>query len=141
MPFVLDASTTLAWIFDDEESAVANAASERSYSDQAVVPHHWFLEVVSGMLKAERQRRIDVAGAAGFLDRLTALDLESEATESSTLLRAVLPLARAHRLSMYDAAYLELAQRRGLDLAAIDGPLVGAARRQGVTVIDAAETE
>ncbi len=137
MAFVLDASIALAWAFSDEDSSQALAAAERSFVDQVVVPHHWFLEVTSGLLKAERRRRIDLAGSAGFVERLLTLSLEAEMTETRTMYETILPLARAHRLSTYDAVYLELADRRGLPLATGDGPLADAALRQGVALVGA----
>jgi predicted nucleic acid-binding protein len=135
MPFVLDASATLAWHFDDETLAAAEVISERSYVDQAVVPHHWLLEVTSALLKGERRGRSKPAASALFLRRLRALDLEVEASDPDHVYDAVFPLARAHRLSVYDAAYLELAGRRGLPLATLDGPLAAAARAVGLETI------
>jgi predicted nucleic acid-binding protein len=43
-------------------------------------------------------------------------------------------LDRSQRISAYDAAYLELAMRRGLPLAALDGKLEAAARAVGVSI-------
>jgi len=44
------------------------------------------------------------------------------------------PLAAQHGLTTYDAAYLELAIRRGLPLATLDVSLARAARAEGVTL-------
>jgi predicted nucleic acid-binding protein len=134
MPFVLDASTALAWHFEDESSDAAEEIAERSFVDQVVVPHHWFIEVASAVLKGERRDRTDAAASAWFFDRLRALEAEVDVLGPEGMFGLV-PLARAHRLSIYDAAYLELAERRGLPLATFDEPLALAARSVGVEVI------
>jgi predicted nucleic acid-binding protein len=135
MPFVLDASTALAWHFEDELSARAEAASERSYDDTAVVPMHWFLEVGSALLKGERRRRTAASHSALFIDRLRTLQPEVDAIDPHQVFGMLLPLARAHRLSVYDAAYLELAERRGIALATLDASLAAAARSVGVELV------
>jgi len=134
MPFVLDASAALAWHFEDEQPA-AEAISERSYVDTAVVPQHWLLEVTSAMLRGERRQRSSPAASAAFVRRLMALDLEVEPVDAELVFTAVVPLARAHRLTVYDAAYLEVAQRRGLPLATLDKGLSQAAESVQVEVI------
>ena len=48
---------------------------------------------------------------------------------------AILRLARAHRLSVYDAAHLELAQRESLPLATLDTDLQKAVAGEGVALI------
>ena len=44
-------------------------------------------------------------------------------------------LARHRRLTVYDAAYLELALRHAVPLATLDQALANAARAEGVAVI------
>ena len=138
MPFVLDASTALAWYFEDETAELADVAAERSYSDRVVVPQHWFLEVASAVLKGERRGRTDAAASAQYFARLRTLEAEVDLLEPDEVL-ALVPLARMLRLSVYDAAYLELAQRRGLPLATLDHPLAAAARAVGLEVIGLGE--
>lgn len=139
MTLVVDASVTLAWHFEDEPSPVPEMAAVRAFRDAIVVPQHWLLEVSSGLLKGERRRRTNAAETHAFLARLEDLDMEVDAVEHGQVKSVLLPLARAHRLSVYDAAYLELALRRSVPLATLDGALVAAAHSVGVRVIGAEE--
>ena len=135
MPFVPDASVVLAWHFDDEQSPVAEAVAARSYSDRAVVPQHWPLEVAHALLRGERRQRARAEDVERFIVRLQAIELEIETIPADEVYLAVLPLARRHRLSVYDAAYLELASRRELPLATLDASLMRVAEAIGVELI------
>jgi predicted nucleic acid-binding protein len=135
MPFVLDASSALAWHFEDELADAAEAAAERSYSDQAIVPHHWFLEVTTAMLRGERRQRSSPEASAAFVRRLMTLELEVDVLGPEAVLDTIFPLARAHRVSVYDAAYLELAQRKGIPLATLDQALASAGLSIGIEII------
>lgn len=95
---------------------------------QAIVPSPWLLEVSNAILNAERRKRLTVADSARFLQLLHGLPIQIE--DASSIERAwgeILNLARAHRLSTYDAAYLELAMRSGALLATLDDTLREAA--------------
>ena len=135
MAFVLDASIALAWHFEDESNAFAEAIGVRSAQERVIVPSHWHAEVANGLLVGERRKRTSAEKIDAFAVRLAALDLEIEQLSESALFERVLPLARAHRLTVYDAIYLELAERRGLGLATLEGPLAAAARSAGVSTM------
>ena len=130
--FVLDSSVAVAWLFDDETTAETDASLDRLKFDGAFVPSLWRLELGNVLAKAERRKRVSgsqIAACLGALDRLPiAVDIETE----GRALREILALARAERLTTYDAAYLELAMRMGLQLATRDEALVKAARRVAV---------
>ena len=125
--FVLDASVALAWCFDDESTPVAWGLLDRLRSAPAHVPALWALEVGNILLGAERRRRITQARAVEFVGILGELDIRVDHEVAGRAFRDVLPLARAQRLTTYDAAYLELAMRLGLPLATKDAALVRAA--------------
>ncbi len=130
--FVLDSAVTLAWYFKDEANAYADAVAARFPGVQAVVPVIWPLEIANAILMGERRKRSTEAQAAKWLAFLGSLPI---AVDDETNVRAwtdVLSVARAHRLSSYDAAYLELALRRGLGLASLDTNLKAAAKAKGV---------
>jgi predicted nucleic acid-binding protein len=131
--FVLDGSVTLVWGFDDEDDDYAAAILDRMADLQAYVPSLWPLEVADALLVGERRRRTTPADAARFLAILGAFPI---AVDDETVGRAwtdTMHLARAHNLSAYDAAYLELSLRRGLLLATLDDRLRAAATAVGVT--------
>lgn len=132
---VLDASLTLAWHFEDEVRDSAETLADRANDEGVVVPHHWFLEVSSALVRGERRHRTSAELTSDFLTRLAALPIEVDVTEPGKISSVLVPLARAHRLSVYDAAYLELAGRRGLFLGTLDSSLAAAARAVGVKVM------
>jgi predicted nucleic acid-binding protein len=140
MAFVLDASLTLAWHFEDEVRESAETVADRAIEEGVIVPHHWFLEVSSALVRGERRRRTSAELTSDFLARLAALPMEVDVIEPGKIASVLVPLARTHRLSVYDAAYLELAGRRGLGLGTLDLSLATAARAVGVQVITGDET-
>ena len=135
--FVLDASVAVAWCFDDESTPAAWALLDRVRKAPAHVPPLWELEIGNILLGAERRRRITQARAALFLGILGELDIRVDPDLPGRAFRDVLPLARARRLTTYDATYLELAMRLGLPLASKDAALVRAAHAVRVKTLAA----
>lgn len=134
MTFVLDASITVAWAFDDEAPQGASKLLARARDHGAVVPRIWPYEVANVLLTGERRNRLTTSAITFFLERLSAFPIEVDTDGQETLWGGVLSLAREQRLSVYDAAYLELAMRRGLALATGDQALQAAAQRVGVAL-------
>ena len=132
--FVLDGSVTLAWFFEDESDAYADAVPLETAV--AVAPSLWPLEVANALVVGERRRRTTEAKANVFLALLQALPVTIDDETASRAWRDSLPLARAHQLSVYDAAYLELALRRDLPLATLDKNLKAAASAAGVALYE-----
>ena len=135
MNFVLDASVALAWCFEDEQSEPAMAVLDSLRESEAVVAHHWTLEMANGLLSAERRGRLDGDGATRFSRLLLALPIAVDPVARGTALTETRRLARSHQLTSYDAAYLELAIRLGVPLATLDEPLRAAARAEGVALV------
>lgn len=134
MPFVLDASTALSWHFEDENLDLS--VPERAFREGVAVPQHFFLEVASGLIRGERRHRASREATDIFLARLGDMEARIDPTAPELVASVLVPLARDLRLSVYDAAYLELAGRLGMALATCDSALAGAARRVGVDLIE-----
>ena len=132
MAFVLDASVVLAWAFPDEQAVVADAALERLMAEDGAAPSLLWFEVRNALLAGERRGRLDASATAAFLQRLARLPIVIDHTPDAV---ALLALARRHRLTAYDAAYLELASRTGVALATTDAALRAAARQDGVALL------
>ena len=132
MPFALDASVASSWAFDDEDHPIARTALDRTYTELAFVPALWWFEVRNTLIVNERRKRLTEAKTLSFLSKLAELSLSTDTSPNEA---DVLSLARRHRLTVYDAAYLELAQRRNLPLATLDAALARAARAEGVVLI------
>lgn len=130
--FVLDCSVTLAWFFEDETDPYADAVRDALAREAAVVPALWRLEVANAPLMGERRKRTTEAKVQRFLTLLQALPITMDDEAMVRAWSDVLGLARTHELTTYDAAYLEVAQRRGLSLASLDEELKAAAAKAGV---------
>jgi predicted nucleic acid-binding protein len=130
--FVLDCSVVLAWFFEDESDDYSDTVESSLTSKTAIVPSLWPLEVANALLVGERRKRTTEAKVIAFLAILKGLPI---VLDDETIARAwneTLSLARAHNLSVYDAAYLELALRHALPLATLDDKLKAAAAAVGV---------
>ena len=132
MNFVLDASVTLSWAFEDERSQPALEVLERLRQDEAAVASLWPLEVTNGLMAAERRGRLTGADASRFLHLVRSLPIVIDPVARVRAFEGTRSLARTHRLTAYDAAYLELAVRRGIPLVTLDGELQAAAEAEGV---------
>jgi predicted nucleic acid-binding protein len=113
---------------------VADAVLSAVTVDEVVVPAVWWFEVRNLVVTGERHGRMDPTGTATFLADLETLSIRIDRAPVSD---AVLALARAHRLTVYDAAYLELAGRLDAPLAPLDRKLAAAARAAGVPLVGA----
>lgn len=134
MPFVLDASVAACWAFDDEDHPVAAVALERIRADEAIAPSLWWFEVRNTLIVNERRGRLSEADTAIFLRELSRFGVMLDRAPQET---AILTFARQHRLTVYDASYLELAQREAIPLATLDNHLRKAAAALGIALIGA----
>lgn len=136
---VLDASIALAALLPDEPAAdFAVALLARVQREGAMVPRHWPDEVGNGLLMAARRRRIGGMGASGIgasLARLSLLPLSFADSAPLDAWEAPLRLALTHRLTLYDARYLELALVMALPLATLDRELRAAAAAERVPLL------
>jgi predicted nucleic acid-binding protein len=133
--FVLDASVAAAWCFHDEQDARADAAFALMQRDaSALVPPLWWFEVRNAGLLGVRRKRITEHEMTTFFSRLARMLIDIAELQEET---PIFALARRHRLSFYDAAYLELAQRQDIALATLDQALARAAVAENVALIGA----
>jgi predicted nucleic acid-binding protein len=123
---------TLAWIVSDEQVQAALDTRDRVLSVGAVVPVIWRLEVANGLAMVKRRGRMTEEATARALVDLSLMPIEPDPGTWSHAWSDTLALAEAHRLTVYDAAYLELALRAGRPLATLDRELRDAAAARGV---------
>jgi predicted nucleic acid-binding protein len=135
MSFVVDSSVALSWCFEDERTPAIRTLLESVGEGGAVVPQHWPAEVLNGLMMAERRQRIDADRRRQLADFLHDLPLAIDPDTTSQLWRATQSLAERFRLTVYDAIYLELAQRKQLALATLDGELRRAGTALGMTLL------
>jgi predicted nucleic acid-binding protein len=133
MEWVVDSSTALAWALPDETSGEAERFLMRiSSGDLFWVPALWWYEVANALLTAQRRKRLTEAARTRLVELYRSLPFRTELALDPDLVLRLHTLALEHNLSAYDAAYLELALRRGLGLATTDRRLRLAARKAGV---------
>ena len=97
------------------------------------MPVHWHLELRNSLIMAYRRDRIPQSELDARLLSLKELPLR---TDTQVDLDVAVDLAREHTLTMYDAVYLELAQRRQATLATLDAALGRAATAEGLMLIE-----
>jgi predicted nucleic acid-binding protein len=136
---VLDSSAALAWIYADETTEVVRHVFELVAENGALVPSLWRLEVANSLTVAVRRGRISAEFRNAALADLALLDIATDAhTDAHSWTATTLHVADRFRLTLYDAAYLELAHRRSLPLASLDKELRDAGRALGVPLLGAA---
>lgn len=138
--FVLDATVSMAWCFTDEATELTETLLTRltELTDHALVPALWLYEVVNVAEIAVRKGRITEEKAAAFLESLADLPIEIESQTRAMMFVSVVSvraLANRYKLTGYDAAYLEVAIRHNLPIAALDNALAQAARAAGVDLV------
>lgn len=141
MKLVLDASVASTWLLHDGNAADAAAAAAaaaallddlRNPSARILVPATWALEMANVLARGESRGILAENQTQAFLALLEALPIDIDGQTAACSLTTTLDLARRHRLSAYDASYLELALRSQLPLATFDRDLRRAAMQVGV---------
>jgi predicted nucleic acid-binding protein len=127
--FVLDCSVTMAWCFEDESSDCTDSILENFHKATALVPTIWSLEVANVLLLAKKNKRITEIQAASFIDALSVLPIVVDQSTTSRAMHSIFVLAGQSDLTIYDAAYLELAIREKIPLLTLDKGLIKAAKK------------
>lgn len=135
MSFVLDSSATLAWVYPNELTPAIARLSEAVSDDGAWVPSLWWLEIGNNLHLAVRHGRINRDTRDKFLEYLSGLNILTDAETEANAWRRTLHLADRFRLTLYDACYLELAERRQLPLASLDRDLRAAGAGLGLELL------
>lgn len=135
MSLVLDSSVTLAWIYIEQTSAEVDRVLQLVSSSGAWVPSLWRLEVANILEMGVRRGRHNAAFRDGTLADLALLPIDVDQDTDAHAWGATIRLAERHRLTLYDAAYLELAKRRGLPLATLDKELRAAAKGERLSLL------
>ena len=135
MSMVIDASSTLAWYFDDEATPATEAVLDTVSETGAVVPTLWRLEVGNAFQSAIRRKRITADYRDRSLTELMRLPIVVDPDTDTYAWTTTLRLAERFSLTIYDSVYLELAQRRRLPLATLDSAMAKATAALGITLV------
>ena len=134
MSLVLDSSVTLSWCFEDERTDATDALLKQVVESGAEAPSLWPLEILNALSMAERRPRIDSDRRQRLCGFLHDLPVNIDVETASRAWAASSQLATRFKLTLYDAAYLELAQRLNLPLATLDKELRAAGRALGIAL-------
>ena len=132
---VLDASVALSAVLDEANSETARQLLVRVAQTGAIVPNLWHLEVGQTLLVAERLGRLDRSQRLRAAEQFLELPIEVDQATAAHAWREIMVVAEQHRLSLYDAAYLELSMRHSLPLATFDAALLRGATAAGVPTL------
>lgn len=133
---VLDCSITMAWILPDESmTEKANEILSSLNVTRVKVPTLWPLEVSNVLCLAERQKKLSALEVAEFKEFLASLPIHIDNGTALRAMGSIYTLAKTEQLTIYDAAYLEIAVRENLPLATFDKALKKAAQRNSVPVL------
>jgi len=135
MPFVLDASMTMSWCFADESNPYSRRVLDSLLDSYAEVPALWPFEIANVLAVNEKRRRLTKTASVEFLQTLSGLDIRIDRSFPMVDGKVLLPFVWRYGLTAYDAAYLELAKRKGLPLATFDKELIAAATLEGVALV------
>jgi predicted nucleic acid-binding protein len=126
----------MRWCFESTTHPYAEAILDRlETGDDAVVPVLWLYEASAVLAREQNLGILAAQKAEEFIAELQSLNIAPDEESAARIFPDVHGLALAHRLTSYDAAYLELTLRRGLPLATLDDDLIRASRAAGVSVI------
>ena len=135
MSFVLDSSATLAWVYPDEMTPAIARLSEQVSEQGAWVPTLWALEIGNNLLLAVRHGRIGADQRTQFIRLLRALNISTDPDTDRYAWLDTMGLAEKFRLTLYNACYLELAERLHLPLASLDRDLRAAGGALGLELL------
>jgi predicted nucleic acid-binding protein len=135
MKFILDNSIAMRWLLNDRDAITQDYARKvlelLVEGATALVPNLWALEAANVIVKEMKKGNVTQADASQFIALLGELDIEPDTQTHQQALGDTLSLEKQYGLSSYDAAYLELALRKGLPIATVDKDLGDAAGRAG----------
>lgn len=136
MKLVLDASVALSWLQLPTQPFSSEAMTILSllHKNPAYVPMIWPLEVAHGALRVERSKAVTESALARFSDLVQSAPVIIESRPTQARLASSVSIAREHRITVYDATYLELAMFHGAPLATFDKRLAQAAGTCGVSL-------
>ena len=131
---VLDASTTIPWAFMNQKNPYSDAALNYIHEHEAIVPPLWHLEIANVLLGAERNKRLTHSECMAFIELLVNMKISTY--DQIITKQNFFTFALHHRLSAYDATYLELAIKLDLPLASLDKKIRNAAEQSGVKLFE-----
>ncbi len=133
--FVVDNSVILSWVFKDENTKKSQELLNKLLKQNAYVPSLWPYELSNALFIAEKNGRIKEADSVSFISSLKDLSLFVENNSYDNITKDILAISREHKITVYDASYIELALRKNLDMASFDKKLNAVCRKIGIKIL------
>jgi predicted nucleic acid-binding protein len=129
----VDASVGFAWVYQGQATSETDRLlNEVAKGAAVIVPALWFLEMANVLLIAQRRHRMTTIQRKAALEKLVDMQFTVDEEGTRNAFGKISELAEKYGLTIYDAAYLEVALRRSLPLASRDETLRGAAKQCGL---------
>ncbi len=135
--FILDCSVSISWCIEDEATPQNDALLVRARDFGVFVPQLWVYEFTNVLLQANKRARLNDTQVFTILDLMESLPINIVSETNLGALKNILALARAEKLTSYDAAYLDLAMTKNLPLATNDKALRRACENTGIDILPA----
>jgi len=136
LSLIVDSSVAVSWSMEDERSEMSDKALSSVVRFGAIVPIHWPIEVANALLMASRRSRMTTQHRDQLLANLQYLDITVDPHTNEYVWSSIMSISDAYNLTVYDATYLELAQRRRIPLATLDKKLRVAAKNAAVELYE-----
>lgn len=122
--YVVDASVTLKWIFEEEDSKKARELLRMSERGKIMLlaPDLWTYEMISAITTAVRRKKITVAKAEEMMRMVMKAGLKLISVND--IAERIVRISIKYDISGYDAAYIGLAKANSLILVTADEALV-----------------
>jgi predicted nucleic acid-binding protein len=134
--FIADASVAVGWIHPAQATEQTKDLLEAVYDGAAVeAPAIWPLEISNALIVLVRRRKLSETERESALSAIQQISVRIDHEMATLAFTKLSSIASEYQLSVYDAAYFELAQRRNLPLACKDGPLREAAKRARIELL------
>lgn len=133
--FVIHPSVLVSWLAANERTAQADALLDQAEAKGALAPSLWRYEAANLLANLRRKRQASEATVDEMATALPRLRISIDTETDPRLFGPVYALSVRRNISVYDAAYLDLALRRNLPLATLDHELRRAAHEEGANLL------
>lgn len=134
--FVIDNSIVMSWFFEEEHNKKSQEVLDQLSSNQACVPSLWPYELANALFVAEKTKGIKEADSTAFINDLKTLPIVIENNNFEGITKDILSISREHRITVYDACYVELALRKDLPLASFDKDVLAVCEKIGIKLLE-----
>jgi predicted nucleic acid-binding protein len=132
---ILDASVAIEWLLDEKPQSISASVPQTIFTESILVPSHWPLEISNTLRPDLRNRKISIPDFHYIMERLDQLDIHVQPPLDLDEIGPLTDFSVTHRLTAYDAAYVQLALQHNASLATLDRAMRAAAERLNIPLL------